>query len=206
MRAVSEVFNPFFSTFYLLLVVFLFIPDAVQAISALQRRQFFLIVFLSCFVFPLLIFAISRRMGIIAPNCLHSRKGRVPIMLLAVLSYFLGTFLVYTFFSNANFSFPISFFIASSLVVFTIFLCNFFWKISVHASSIAALFGFFLALSRRYPSNQLSVILLVCATCLGLVIASRYYLGRHSFFELLSGSILGFFIAYSVFFISYGRC
>ena len=202
MRVVSEVFNPLFVIFYLLLVVFSFVPEASVAAQG-TKFQIFLVASAAYFLFPLLLFLISFRLGFVSSTYVSDRKKRVPIFFFAALSYFLGALFMHYFFSAAPL--PGVFFlllVASSLVITATFFCNFFWKISVHAAGGAAFSGFVFGLCGRYPDNQLlNTTLLLCLPLLALILFSRFYLGRHTLFELFSGAILGFFSTYLVFFL-----
>ena len=202
MRVVSEVFNPFFTIFYLLFILFSFVPEVSAAVKD-AKLQIFLVALAAYLLLPFFLFLVSFRLGLVSLTYLSDRKKRVPIFFLAVLSYFLGTLFVHHFFSAALL--PDVFFsllLASSSVITATFFCNFFWKISMHAAGSAALSGFVFGLCGRYPDNQsLNITFLLCLPFLALVLFSRFYLGRHTLFELLSGAIMGFFLSYLVFFL-----
>ena len=90
----------------------------------------------------------------------------------------------------------LSFLFAGLILIVLVFTITFWWKISLHSASISGLCGGIMAesivINELNNINTIMTFNTILLLLIGVVSFSRLYLKAHTFFQVISGVILGF--------------
>ncbi len=186
----SIILNPLFIPYYGMTIIFIF--SYLQVYPAkFKLAVVFSILGLTCILPNIGIFLLYRFKQI-GSLSLNNRKDRLMPYLITLISYGCGTFFLY----KAGLPYWILAFMAGGVISLLIdMLVNFRWKISAHMTGIGGLIGLVLALSTIqsiFPIN-LFILLILSAGFLG---TSRIYLNRHTFWQVIAGTLNGMICIY----------
>jgi membrane-associated phospholipid phosphatase len=111
------------------------------------------------------------------------RKDRNYPLIIAILSYFIGTAVLYTLNAPTMTTILMFCYFSNTLIVFFI---NLYWKISIHAMGVAGP-----TVVLIYAFGPIGA---VFATIIPVVMWSRVYLKRHTIGQVVTGALLGFIL------------
>lgn len=111
------------------------------------------------------------------------RKDRNYPLIIVILSYFIGTAVLYTLNAPVMTTILMFSYFLNTLIVFFI---NLYWKISIHAMGVAGP-----TVVLIYTFGPVGAIF---ATVLPIVMWSRVYLKRHTVWQVITGALLGFIL------------
>ena len=185
---VSHIFHPLLVPAYAVSVLlylpihhFLVFPDHYKLLIIL-------LVFLSTFVMPALIFVILKKFRVLKSLEMHDRRERV-IPLAVVATFFYAT---YTLIKQDDHNSILSFFmLGATLLVLLCLIVNYFSKISIHATSWGGFAGALAGFSLSFGVVMTPWIFLVILLA-GLVGTARLILKAHTPGQVYLGFILGF--------------
>lgn len=111
------------------------------------------------------------------------RKDRNYPLLMVILSYFIGTVVLYTLNAPIITTILMFCYFSNTLIIFFI---NLYWKISIHAMGVAG------------PTTALIYVFGPIGAIFGVIIPvvmwSRVYLKRHTIGQVITGALLGFIL------------
>ena len=111
------------------------------------------------------------------------RKDRNYPLIIVIVSYFIGTAILYTLNAPVMTTILMFSYFLNTLIVFFI---NLYWKISIHAMGVAGP-----TVVLIYTFGPVGVIF---AAVLPIVMWSRVYLKRHTVGQVITGALLGFIL------------
>lgn len=157
-----------------------------------------LMVFLTTFVVPLLSIIVMKLTKTIRSFELTDSEERVFPFSLVSLYYMVAT---YFFYLRMDVK-PIFLLALATITICVVLLTSitFFWKISAHMIGVSGLLGIFIALSMKFPGQDLLVFILLAIVGAGAIGTSRLYLNIHRPIDILSGFLLGFGICFGSFY------
>jgi hypothetical protein len=184
-RFISIVFHPIN---YPLVVTFLYFLLSPEHISDDNKQSIYIMVGLGAYVFPLIMFLLLRKFGMI--TSFHSasvEERKFPTTILVLMSLIIARFS----FKLEETKFLAFFFFGFALALFfTYILLHFKQKISQHSISIISLISFMLCFSYHFQINVI-IILIAAFVAKGFVIFSRLKLGEHNAYEICMGLLVG---------------
>jgi hypothetical protein len=200
-KIVSYAFHPLMMPTYLFAIVILFLPEALQPMSAKVMYYILLLIFITTFMIPLFSILGLKTASTISNLHLENRKERIlPFSFIAIF-YGITTYLFHTKIEVNDFL--LSIFIGATVVVALITLITLFFKISVHAAGTGCMIGSMLAMIYRYPMNQLLWPFCIITLLAGIILSARLALNAHTPDEVYTGFGVGFMICFlSIFFLS----
>ncbi|MFD1293263.1 hypothetical protein ACFQ5N_05385 [Lutibacter holmesii] len=196
-KLISYFFHPINFSLIGTLLYFLFVPKYIF----IQQKYIILVVlFLSTYIFPLILLLLMKRFGLIQTYHLTSIEERkFPTILFISICIFIGQWLLKASIVNILALYYIGF--AWCLIISYIFL-YFNKKISLHTAAIGGLIGFLLYFSYYFKINI--ILLLVGFFILsGIIATARLELKAHTMIEVVLGYILGILTQLLVFGIYY---
>ncbi len=161
------------------------VPEAKQLI--------YILVFISTFLFPLLMIPFLLWQKIIKSIYIETSKERVIPMLLTLIFYYFGYYIIG---SNSISGLIRAFFLASIISLTVTFFINIKWKISTHMMGLGGLVGLVIGISLRLDVN-LIVYLILLIFISGIVGAARLKLNSHNILQIASGFYIGVLIVLS---------
>lgn len=183
-KFISVVFHPIN---YSLAITFLFFLLFPGNISDLNKQSIYIMVALGGYVFPLLMFFVLLKLGMVTN--LHTasvEERKFPTIVLILTSIIIARFL----FKLEDAKFLSFFFSGYALALFFTYLLLYFkQKISQHTIGIVSLITFLLCFSYHFKVNLL-IILIGFFIAKGFVISSRLKL-EHNSYEVFIGTLLG---------------
>ncbi|MCU0327735.1 MAG: hypothetical protein MUE53_01985 [Chitinophagales bacterium] len=194
-RLISAVFHPIsVNVFFLLLLVALF-PYYYFSLPNKMLKITLIVLFLMTTLFPALIIFIFRKLNLISDLDISEQKQRI-LPYLFFFFFYLMSFLLVKPKAQASLIFIEEPYFATALLGATLsigicFFVNNFIKISAHTTSIASIASFFIFIG-QFTSKNLMPIVALLLLLVGLVGASRIYLGRHTQKEAIAGVCSGF--------------
>ncbi len=161
------------------------VPEAKQLI--------YILVFISTFLFPVLMIPFLLWQKIINSIYVETSKERVIPMLLTLVFYYFGYYII----GSNNISGIIrAFFLASIISLTVTFFINIKWKISTHMIGLGGLVGLVIGISLRLNIN-LIVYLILLIFISGIVGAARLKLNSHNIIQISAGFYIGILIVLS---------
>lgn len=140
-------------------------------------------------IFPIIIFGIFFKLGLVTDVNLTQRKERIVPFFLSIILFAIFYYIVRTDERFHHLLFPIIFgtlvitFIANNLTMF--------WKISIHSLGVSSVLGTFSGLALVTNTNHLPII--IGLTTIVLIMGvSRVMLKRHTSAQVIAGTLLGF--------------
>ena len=157
------------------------------------KRLIYMLVFVSTFLFPVLMIPFLLWQKIITNIYVESRKERIVPMLLTLVFYYFGYYII----GSNNITGVIrAFFLASIISLTVAFFINVKWKISTHMIGLGGLVGLVIAISLRLEVN-LVIYLVLLILISGIVGAARLKLNSHNILEVGAGFYIGLLIVLS---------
>jgi len=161
------------------------VPEAKQLI--------YILVFISTFLFPVLMIPFLLWQKIIKNIYAETSKERVVPMLLTLIFYYFGYYII----GSNNISGLIrAFFLASIISLTVTFFINIKWKISTHMIGLGGLVGLVIGISLRLDVN-LIIYLILLIFISGIVGAARLKLNSHNILQVSAGFYIGVLIVLS---------
>lgn len=157
------------------------------------KRLIYILFFISTFLFPVLMIPFLIWQKLIKNIYVESTKERIVPMLLTLVFYYFGYYIIGT---NNISGIIRAFFLASIISLTTAFFINIKWKISTHMIGLGGLVGLVLGISLRLEVN-LIIILTLLILISGIVGAARLKLNSHSILQIGAGFYIGVFIVLS---------
>lgn len=150
-------------------------------------RVIYMIVAISTILLPLSILPLLKNQNIISDIGLEKRQERLIPLVLTMLFYFLGYFMLLKF--------PITKFIAQMqlaaiISIFIIVLISLKWKISLHMAGIGGFLGMVIAFTILYTSS-LKLVFMTGIIFAGMLAYSRLKLNLHTPSQVYGGFIVG---------------
>ncbi len=196
-QTLSVIFHPLLMPTYMMLVLSKLNPQYPFILSTKYLNLMLVLVFLTSFVFPLLIMLIMQRLKIIDSLQMKTKQERAfPLLITAGFFY-----LTYYFFKQLPyFAFFNLFMIGATLLTVITLLVNYKYKISLHMTGIGGVFGALIGISLTTGHNYLFHILIVIFIA-GLTGFARLKLQTHSEAEVYSGFALGTLVMLGLFWV-----
>jgi len=135
---------------------------------------------------PVIVFLNFRRKGLLADNDATIKEERTLPYIYAIGFSLSGVLLSGIFKLNEKLIMLWMIYLVTSILIINI---NKHWKISAHALGVAIALGALVNFSN-------STMLLITTVILFLVSFSRLYLKVHTFFQVIAGALVGFFVSY----------
>lgn len=184
---ISIVFHPIFIPLYAVFIIFnsgtaySYVPDTIKNFS-------YLIIIASTIIMPMSVLPLLKFQKIISSYSLNDRKERIIPMVLSVIFFFMGFFLISKIPMTNLLQ---SFYKAMMVIVSGVALISLYWKISMHMSAIGGLCATTILISSQYSGGYFSwaIALIFIAGLLG---SSRLLLGRHTPTQVYTGFLWGF--------------
>lgn len=194
-NVISWVLVPLLMPLYATLLAFHL--SVLQFASPATKIAFSLIIFCLTAVVPMLLVIILKRLGVVNDLGLNGRKERLFPYIITILS--LGAAGWFMLAKSA----PLwcgFFYFGGALAGLINFLINFRWKISAHAAAMAGIIALLICISREsIPHPHIDLWVCGAIALAGLLGWARIWLGRHTLWQVLAGSAVGFL---SVFFLT----
>ena len=146
-------------------------------------------------VVPMLLIILLKKLGFVDDYGLNGRKERlVPYIITLVC---MGGTAVYVHINGAP-MWTSMFFVGGALAALVNLLVNFCWKISAHAAGIAGIVALLVHLGHLNfrQDDSLLVWLIVWVILAGMLGSARIWLGRHTLWQVLAGTAVGFCCVY----------
>jgi membrane-associated phospholipid phosphatase len=190
-RIISFIFHPLLMATYLLILMALTLPAALDPLKPEKFLTFIILIFIVTFVLPVLNLGIFRVFGTIDSFTLKERKQRIlPFLFISVIY----VSITYVFYSKYRFGLNdniLRIMIIMDLLVLVATLVTFFFKVSVHSMGIWGLVGIALLLTKISEVNTLFYATIGLILLAGVVMASRLQLDAHTPREVIWGGVLG---------------
>jgi hypothetical protein len=190
-RIISFLFHPLLMATYLLILLGLTLPAALDPLQPENYWTFIALIFIVTFVLPVLNLSIFRFFGTIDSFTLKDRKQRIIPFFFISLIYVAIT---YVFYSKYQFEWNdnlLKLMMIIDLLVLVATLVTLFFKVSVHSIGIWGLVGITLLLTKISEVQTLFHVSLGLILLAGLIMSSRLQLGAHTPREVMWGSVLG---------------
>lgn len=190
-RIVSFLFHPLLLATYLLALLAVTLPAALDPLQPKGYTTFFIFIFIVTFVLPVFNLAILRISGTVDSFVLRERKQRImPFIFISVIY----VAITYVFYAKYKFGLNdnlLKLMIIIDLLVLVATITTFFFKVSVHAIGIWGLVGITLLLTKISESDTLLYASLSLILLAGVIMASRLKLDAHTPREVMWGGVLG---------------
>lgn len=176
---------------YLLGMLAIALPSALEPVPMDKLELFVLLIFILTFVLPAANIGIFRVLGTIQTLEMRERRERVTPFIFTLLIYVAVTYLFrmkYGFSWNDNL---MKLMLIVDALVFVSTVTTFFFKVSVHSIAIWGLVGMTLLLTKISEVNTLFYFTIVLIGMAGVVMSSRLQLTAHTYREVMWGSVLG---------------
>lgn len=141
-------------------------------------------------VLPVMAFSLLKMLGVIKDVALNERKERsIPYVIMIVCM--LGT--AYFLHMRQAPMWVVTFFAGGSLAGLVNMIVNNWWKISAHAAAAAGLVAMLVRMVRvGVPQQDMVPWIIGAIIFAGLLCTSRVYLCRHTFWQVMAGSAVGY--------------
>jgi membrane-associated phospholipid phosphatase len=185
----SVVFQPILMPIFCLVLVF----NLNEAILNYHNTHSTLLIYALCIsftiIFPLIIFAIFYKLGLVTDVNLTQRKERIIPFFLSIILFVVFYYLVRTNGSYSNL--VVSSIFGSLVITFIANSITLFWKISIHCLGVSSVLGTLsgLAMTTNTPHTLLIIGLTLVVLIIGI---SRIILKRHTTAQVIAGTSLGF--------------
>ncbi len=197
---VSYVFHPLLLSTVLLIILFLFSPNALRPIDSTNMLAITGLVFAITFIIPAISIGALKITSSITSLKLEDRKER--IMPFLFISAYHGLTVYMFAYRLALGQTMIILFGTVTAVVVLITIITIFFKVSVHAAGVWGMLGCMIATQIKYPDSLLFWPIILILLLAGVVNSSRLYLGVHSPAEVGIGSVLGFGVCFTSIYLS----
>jgi len=189
-KIISGVLHPLIMPTVGVLLMFSY-PTYLTALSYEIKKAIVLIVFLSTFLAPMLIFLLFYNLRIISNLSMSTRKER-PLPYMVLLVFYIGTIWLFLTFSSPVPRFVMLFLFLGGGGLIAQFVANFWIKASAHTSGISGMVTYIVFF--LYINNlETAYFVVISALCIGLVGTARLQLNAHTPKEVLVGTLTGMF-------------
>ena len=196
-RIISVVFHPLLMPTYMMLLLIRFNFQYPFVLPENYLNLMTLLVFLTSFVFPLLIMFLMLKLKMISSMELETKRERA-LPLLVATGFF---YLTYHFFKQVPyFALFNMFMIGATLVTSVTLLVTYLYKISLHMVGIGGVFGALTGISLSTSQNYL-LLIVIAIFIAGLTGFARLKLKTHTEAEIYSGFALGAFVMLGLFLV-----
>lgn len=186
-KIISIIFHPLLIPTYALLLLINTNTHFTLALPEKLRYITVLFVFLTSFVFPLLIMLILLKVGKIKSLEMKTRQERVlPLLIVAVFFYIT----YYLLKQGPYFALFNIFMLGATLLVIISLLINYTYKISIHMLALGGMFGTFAGFSIAF-NLRLTTLLYLIVFVSGITGFARLRLDAHAPSQVYSGFALG---------------
>jgi membrane-associated phospholipid phosphatase len=191
---ISYLFHPLLMPVYVLILFFNVNIYYSTVIPDYSKIRIIGLVFITTFLFPLLINLILKRKGFLSSLFLNIREERLlPFIVTAVFYY-----MTYQLFRQLYLpDFYNLYLLGATILILIVLIINFYWKISLHMLAIGGMTGIFMGLAIRLgviiPYLIISIIFIS-----GLIGFSRLKLNAHKPGEVYGGYLIGFTVLFLV--------
>lgn len=190
-RIISFVFHPLLLATYLFGVFAFFFPRGFEPINEESSWRFIAVMFGFTFVFPSLVIAMFKSMGLIDSITMNSRRERILPFILITIIYIVATAM---FFAqnevNLNDNF-LKFLLIIDLLVVISTIVTLIFKVSVHSIAVWGFIGILFSLNTVLDNGALYYPLLAAIVVAGIVMSARLKLNVHSLTEVFTGAAIG---------------
>jgi len=150
-------------------------------------RVVYMIVAISTILLPLSVLPLLKNQNLISDIGLEKRRERLIPLVLTIIFYFLGYYMLLKF--------PITRIIAhlqlaAIISIFIVTLISLKWKISLHMAGIGGFLGMVIAFTILY-SSSLKFVFMIGIILAGLIAYSRLKLNQHTPPQVYAGFIVG---------------
>jgi len=193
----SIIFHPVFIPLYAVFIIFnsgtlfSYIPETIKNFS-------YIIVIVSTILMPISVLPLLKFQKIISSYKLNDRRERIIPMILSVIFFFMGFFLISKIPMTNILQ---SFYKAMMIVVLGVAIISLYWKISMHMSAIGGLCATVLFVYSQYLGGHIYWTLAIIIIT-GLLGSSRLLLGRHTPTQVYTGFFWGFLCVFGTLFLS----
>ena len=205
-QAISWVFLPLFIPVYALLLVmyvpsnqdFIFNQDCMYLLPDEAKKALLYMFLIFCVVAPGISFNVLYRRKIIDTIEMETAKERtIPILLMFLYCLMLYVLFVVKSGESILPKFVYALPLSGAIVTAVFFFLNRWKKISIHGAGAGILVGFILAYILQHEVYELWVFALTLIIS-GLIMTARFYLQKHTFFELVFGWLIGLMVTFLV--------
>lgn len=191
---ISFIFHPLW---YPLAGMCLILKLNINDVVLPEQYQFMMlkITFLCTIVFPLGLIPLILYLKAIKSIQLKTRSERFLPLTIICIAYYMEYFFIYKY---APAYIVMVFLFSVCVVILTVLIVNIFWKISLHTVGLGGCTALILAVSVIYHID-LFYLLIACIFVSGIVASARLAIKAHSFFEIWTGYLIGFFIVFITF-------
>lgn len=192
---ISLVFHPLLLSTVLLIILFLFSPNALRPIDATNVLPITGLVFAITFVIPAVSIGALKLTSSISSLKLEDRRERI-MPFFFISAYYGLTVYMFAYKLMLGQTMVILFGTVTAVVVL-ITIITVFFKVSVHAAGVWGMLGSMVAIQIKYPDSLLFWPIIFVLLLAGVVNSSRLYLGVHSLAEVGVGATLGFGVCFT---------
>ncbi len=196
-QATSLFFHPLLVPTYAILLLLNLPTHHFMVLPPKYRYLIALLVFLTTFVLPSLIFVIMKRFNALKSLQMHERRERVlPLIIVAV--FFYTTYFLLK--QNEHNSIITLFMLGATMLVLLSLIVNYFTKISIHTASWGGLAGALAGFSLNFNVDVMPWLYVVVLLA-GVVGAARLLLNAHTAFQVYLGFLVGSITQLLLFFL-----
>lgn len=164
------------------------------AIPEYSRLRIVILVFITTFLFPLILNLIILRQGMISSLFLKVREERLFPFIIAAVFYYMTYLLINQLYLPDFYSLYL---LGATILVLIALIINFFRKISLHMIAMGGITGLFLALSFKLLL-EIPYLIITLILISGLTGYARLRLNVHKALEVYVGYFLGFAILFLI--------
>ncbi|MEM9859128.1 MAG: PA-phosphatase [Bacteroidota bacterium] len=191
---VSYVFHPLLLSTMLLVVLFVFSPNALRPITSANFLPFLGVVFALTFFIPALSVGMLKMTSTITSFKLEDRKERILPFIFISLYYALAVYM-FGYQLGLGQTMVILFGTITAVVVL-VTIVTLFYKVSVHSAGMWGVLGSMIAIQHKYPDSLLFWPIIITLLLAGIVNSARLYLSAHSSTQVNLGAFLGFLVCF----------
>ena len=158
-------------------------------------KAIYMIVFITTVLLPLSCLPLLKSYSLITSYSLTERKDRMIPLILAILSYGLGFYLLMKL-PGSNIFARLQ--LAGMISLTLLLIISYWWKISLHMAGIGGLCALIFAFSIRF-STSLRGMFMMAILAAGLLAFSRLKLELHKPSQIYAGFLLGFVVVCGTF-------
>jgi hypothetical protein len=187
-RFFSILFHPLFISTYVMGFLMYLHPSAFEGFDRHTKNLRLFSIILFTVFFPLFSLFLAWRLKLIKHIVLESRQDRLVGFIVTMFFYFWASYV----FRNLPDTPPVAahFVLGTFLSVCGAWMCTIFYKVSLHAVAMGALICFFILYGNSDPFVS-GLYLAIPVLIAGVVCSSRFILGAHNRFEMVTGFLVG---------------
>jgi len=210
-KIISVVLHPLVMPTLIFYILFDYALESLMPISGVIFQRILRMVFIITFFLPLVSVMTMRindllayfkyrksdkkkKAASVAALLMNDKKDRVLPFIFVTIIYGLSAYLfLVKIHTNPIFGIVLAS-ITFTLVLTTLITQSF--KISMHSAGISGVVGFLMAVSFRYPDNELFYPIIITILLAGAVMTARLQLNAHNTKEIVAGALLGFLVSF----------